>query len=55
MKKIKYYGKLLIHEDWIDIDPEKATFEIPDNIEPFEYFKNIGFDYYLITYIEVKE
>lgn len=56
MKKIRYYGKLLVRDEWIDIDPEKATFEIPDEIEPFEYFtKNIGIGYYLITYIELKE
>lgn len=56
MKKIRYYGKLLVRDEWIDIDPEKATFEMADDAEPFEYFvNNIGIKYFLITYIELKE
>ena len=57
MKKIQFCGKLLIHEEWADINNDVCQFEIPDEVEPFDFFKTIipETTYYLVTYYEIKE
>ena len=57
MKKIQFCGKLLIHGEWADINKDACQFEIPDEVEPFDFFKTIipETTYYLVTYYEIKE
>lgn len=57
MKKIQFYGKLLAKDEWIDLNAEACQFEIPDEVEPFDFFKSLLPDgtYYLISYFEIKE
>lgn len=57
MKKIQFYGKLLFKDEWVDLNTEVCQFEIPDETEPFDFFKTLMSDgiYYLISYFEIKE
>lgn len=57
MKKIQYYGKLFFHDGWIDLNEETCQFEVPDDVEPFDFFKKLipNNTYYLISYFEIKE
>ena len=60
MKKIQFYGMLYYANEWGKIDPEKATFNVPDEQNPYEFFhnlftKNFPDLKYLITYNEIKE
>lgn len=57
MKKIQFYGKLLAKDEWIDLNAEACQFEIPDEVEPFDFFKSLLPDgtYYLVSYFEIKE
>lgn len=54
--KYKFFGVLKYKDNWVNIDSEKATFEVPDGVEPFDYFQAMfATSTYLVTYIEVKE
>ena len=54
--KCKFFGVLKYKDNWANIDSEKATFEVPDGVEPFDYFQAMfATSTYLVTYIEVKE
>ena len=56
MKKFKFFGKILYKDEWVNINPEVATFEIPSNIEPFDFFQNLFIDNkYLVIYNEIEE
>jgi hypothetical protein len=57
MKKIQFYGKLLVKDEWVDLNTDVCQFEIPDETEPFDFFKTLMSDgiYYLISYFEIKE
>ena len=37
MKKIQFYGKLFTKDEWIDLNTEACQFEIPDEVEPFDF------------------
>lgn len=56
--KVQFFGKVQVSEDeWIDLDPEKTIFEIPDEVEPFIFFNQmIPYEAnYLITYNKIEE
>lgn len=55
--KVQFFGKILYKDEWVDINPEATIFNIPEDIDPFEFFKTIvGYQAkYLITYNEIKE
>ena len=55
--KVQFFGKILYKDEWVDINPESTIFDIPEDTEPFEFFKTIvGYQAkYLITYNEIKE
>lgn len=57
MRKIQFDGKLLVNEEWVDLNTEATQFEIPDDVEPFNFFKAMLPDemFYLVTYSEMKE
>ena len=57
MRKIRFYGKLFVNGEWVDLNTEVTQFEIPDDIEPFDFFKAMlpNEMFYLITYSEIKE
>lgn len=54
--KYRFIGKLQYNDEWVDINPEKATFEIPDDKDLFDYFHDIfSSTNYLVTYYPIKE
>ncbi len=57
MRKIQFYGKLLVNGEWVDLNTEVTQFEIPDDVEPFEFFKAMlpNEMFYLVTYFEIEE
>ncbi len=57
MRKIRFYGKLFVNGEWVDLNTEVTQFEIPDDVEPFDFFKAMlpNEMFYLVTYSEIKE
>ena len=54
---VQYIGKILLTDEWADMNSDLLQFEIPDGVEPFEFFTHIvpPDTKYLVTYYEIKE